>query len=163
MSVISLKMEVFQKVEKKLCGFGLCGPVDQEHNTDFAWKVFGMDDIFNPDFNDAVAAKIREWVTLGYTYNQLSYAYRYGNPYKPDDYREGNPESVSDITIMQAYTYISCILYNSDVDSYVSKELYDMMVDEHKAWTRTGEDILNFLAHHIVEHSPEYICCSWCD
>ena len=161
MSVIALHPQTFRAVENKLSYFANCTYTDKEHNSDTARRVFGMSIFSGNSIYDIerLNDKIRQWITEAYRFNQLAYNYRYKVQEPVLEYEAGTAKK---ITLIECYKLLQCIIYNSDVDSYMEPADYEQQHKaEHEAWRETGRALLRFMASHIVEHLDDYQAASW--
>lgn len=162
MSVIALDSRVFQAVENKLQSFGARTYTDKEHNSDTARRVFDLrmfsgNDIYQIEkYNNAVTA----WIAESFRFNQIAYMYRYNrhDEFLLDYQTALEPKS---ITLVQCYKFLQCIIYNSDIDSYMESANFERFKPEFEAWQAQGIKLLHFIASHIVEHSDDYNEAKW--
>lgn len=162
MSVIALDSRVFQAVENKLQSFGACGYSDKEHESDFPRRVFNLqyfsgNDIYQIEkYNDVVT----KWISEAFRFNKIAYRYRYNrhNEFMAD-YQPAN--RASGISLVQCYKFLQCIIYNSDIDSYMETAEFDRFKPEFEAWQEQGRKMLHFMASHIVSHSDDYNEAKW--
>lgn len=164
MSVIVLDTRVFQAVENKLQRFGSGNYIDQDHNCDLARRVFNLHGYSCNNIHsiEALHEVIHKWVAQAFHYNRM--AGRSKALLNFDEMMEKyDPKGeAKKISIVQCYKFIQCILYNSDIDSYMSREFYETHYEEeHGAWINVGTALCHFLAGHIVAHSGDYEAAKW--
>lgn len=162
MSVIVLDIRVFQAVENKLQSFGACGYADKEHNSDTARRVFNFGHFSPNDINclEKYNNTVTAWFTEAFRFNQIAWNHRYKrNDFMAEYQPATEPKKIS---LVQCYKFLQCIIYNSDIDSYMKSEQFERFKPEFEAWQEQGRKMCHFIASHIIEHSDDYNNANWC-